>query len=117
MPHHPFIIFKTKNNMSIFDNIFGTKEKTDFKELVKEGALIIDVRSPAEYRTGHVQGSINIALEQIGNTISSFKQQQKPLIMVCRSGTRSNIATSILKKAGLEVYNGGAWDDLAKKIA
>jgi rhodanese-related sulfurtransferase len=36
--------------------------------------------------------------------------------MVCRSGARSNIATGMLKKAGLEVYNGGAWDGLAKKI-
>jgi phage shock protein E len=103
--------------MSILGNLFGTKEKTDFKELVNKGALIIDVRSPAEFRTGNVPGSINIALEQIGTIIPSFKNQHKPLIMVCRSGTRSNIATSMLSKAGLEAYNGGAWNDLAKKIA
>lgn len=102
--------------MSFFDNLFASKEKINFKELVNKGALVIDVRSPAEFRSGHVKGSINIALEQIGFAIKSFQQAKKPLIMVCRSGTRSNMATGMLKKAGLEVYNGGAWDDLAKKI-
>jgi len=103
--------------MSFFDNLFTTKEKTDFKELVKKGALVIDVRSPVEYRSGHVPGSINIALEQIGSAIKSFQQEKKPLIMVCRSGARINMATVMLKKAGLEVYNGGAWDVLMKKIS
>jgi rhodanese-related sulfurtransferase len=103
--------------MGIFDNLFGTKEKIDFKELVQKGAIVIDVRSPAEYRSGHVPGSINIALEQIGAIIGSLKQKNKPLIMVCRSGTRSNMATGMLKKAGLEVYNGGAWDGLLHKIS
>jgi len=99
------------------ESLFGKKEKIDFKALMQQGALVIDVRSPAEYRSGHVPGSINIALEQIGATINSLKQRKSPLIMVCRSGTRSNIATGLLKNAGLEVYNGGAWDSLKHKIA
>jgi phage shock protein E len=103
--------------MSIIETLFGKKEKTDFKELVQKGAIVIDVRSPAEYRSGHVPGSINIALEQVGSTINSLKQRKSPLIMVCRSGTRSNMATIMLKNAGLEVYNGGAWEDLMHKIA
>jgi phage shock protein E len=103
--------------MSLFGNLFGTKEKTDFKELMQKGAVVIDVRSPAEFRTGHVPGSINIALEQVGSIINSLKQKNKPLIMVCRSGTRSNIATGMLRNAGLEVYNGGAWDSLKQKIS
>jgi rhodanese-related sulfurtransferase len=115
VPYHPVIKLKTKK-MSIFDTLFGTKEKTDFKELMKRDALVIDVRSADEYRSGHLPGSVNIALEQVGTLISSLKQKNKPLIMVCRSGARSNIATGMLKKAGLEVYNGGAWDGLAKKI-
>lgn len=102
--------------MSLLSNLFGSKEKINFKGLTQRGAMIIDVRSPAEYHSGHVPGSINIALEQIGSTISSLKLKNKPLIMVCRSGARSNTATSLLKKAGLEVYNGGAWNDLMHKI-
>ena len=103
--------------MSLLSNLFSTKEKTDFKELMQKGAVVIDVRSPAEFRSGHVPGSINIALEQIGPVINSLKQKHKPLIMVCRSGTRSNIATGMLRNSGLEVYNGGAWDSLKQKIS
>lgn len=102
--------------MNLLGNLFRPKEKIDFRELAQKGAMIIDVRSPAEYRNGHVPGSINIALEQIGSTINSLKLKNKPLIMVCRSGARSNTATALLKKAGLEVYNGGAWNDLMHKI-
>ena len=102
--------------MSLMETLFGKKEKIDFKELIKTGAIVVDVRSPVEYSNGHIPGSLNIALEQIGSTISSLKQKNKPLILVCRSGTRSNMASSMLKNAGLEVYNGGAWDDLMHKI-
>jgi rhodanese-related sulfurtransferase len=102
--------------MSLLGNLFGTREKTDFKELLQKGAIIIDVRTPAEFQTGHIPGSINIALEQIGATINSLRLKNKPLIMVCRSGVRSSTATALLKKAGLETYNGGGWNDLMRKI-
>ena len=105
-----------KDIMSLMQTLFGKKEKIDFKKIIKNSAMIVDVRSPLEYSSGHIPGSLNIALEQIGSAISSLKQKNKPLILVCRSGTRSNMATSMLKNAGLEVYNGGAWDDLMQKI-
>ena len=73
--------------MSLMEILFGKKEKIDFKEIVKNGAIILVVRSPVEYSSGHIPGSLNIALKQNGSTISSLKQKNKPLIMVCRSGT------------------------------
>jgi phage shock protein E len=103
--------------MSFLDSLFGKKEKTDYKELMQQGAIVIDVRSAAEFRSGHVPGSVNIALEQIGASVNNLKQKNKPLILVCRSGARSGMATGILKNAGLEAYNGGPWDNLAHKIA
>lgn len=103
--------------MSFLESLFGKKEKTDYKALMANGAIVIDVRSAAEYRSGHVPGSLNIPLEQIGSSVSQLKQKNKPLILVCRSGARSGMATGILKNAGLEAFNGGPWDDLAEKIA
>ena len=89
----------------------------NFKELVSKGAVIIDVRSPGEYKTGHVQGSKNYPLDNIRSKVADIKKMSKPVITVCRSGSRSGIAKGILKSAGIEVYNGGAWTSLKNKIA
>ena len=102
--------------MGIFNNLFAAKEKTDFKELVKQGALIIDVRTAGEYGSGHIPGSVNIDLEKVNSSVQSLKKMNKPMIAVCRSGNRSGVAVNILKAAGVEAYNGGAWDDLQQKI-
>lgn len=88
----------------------------DFKELVNNGAVIIDVRSPGEYKSGHIQGSKNFPLDTIRNKVNDLKKLNKPVITVCRSGARSGMAKGILKSAGIEVYNGGPWFSLQNKI-
>ena len=89
---------------------------TDFKALLAKGAVIIDVRTPAEYKAGHIPGSKNIPLDVIGSKAGELKKAGKPVITVCRSGNRSGIAKSKLGAAGVEVYNGGAWQSLITKI-
>lgn len=101
--------------MDFLKKMFGGNN-TDFKELVKDGALIIDVRSPQEYSSGHIQGSTNIPSEKIQNNINDLKKKGKPVITVCRSGP-SSIAQSVLSSAGIEAYNGGPWFSLEKKLA
>ena len=97
-------------------NLFGL-EKTDYAQLVKDGAIIIDVRSKGEFAGGHIRGSINISLDKIGSNISQLKKKNKPIITCCASGMRSASAKSILKSNGItEVYNGGAWSSLQYKI-
>jgi rhodanese-related sulfurtransferase len=88
----------------------------DFKELVNNGAVIIDVRSPGEYKSGHIKGSKNFPLDTIRNKVNDLKKLNKPVITVCRSGARSGMAKGILKSAGIEVYNGGPWFSLQNKI-
>ena len=100
--------------INLIKNFF--KPSADFAKLVKEGALIIDVRTAAEYGAGHIEGSGNIPLDKLKGEIRLLKQADKPIITVCRSGSRSGMAKSILKSAGLEVYNGGTWTNLKKKI-
>jgi phage shock protein E len=94
--------------------IFG--KRTDYKKLVESGAIIIDVRTPEEYKAGHIKSSINIPLDKISGTIAELKKKNKPIITCCRSGARSGMAKSTLSVAGLEVYNGGAWNSLIQKI-
>ena len=89
----------------------------NYKELVSNGAIIVDVRSTGEYKSGHIPGSRNLPLDGIRGKIQDLKKTNKPVITVCRSGARSSMAKSILKSAGIEVYNGGAWNSLMNKIA
>lgn len=89
----------------------------NFKDLVSKGAIIVDVRSPGEFKSGHIPGSKNFPLDNIKGKVNELRKINKPLITVCRSGTRSGIARGILKSAGLEVYNGGPWNNLKNKIA
>ena len=101
--------------MGIMSLFFGNN-KADLKGLVGHGALIVDVRSPEEFASGHIDESINIPLDKINTKASFLKKCGKPVITCCRSGTRSGLAEGILKMAGVQVYNGGAWDKLRQKI-
>ena len=89
---------------------------TDYKALVQAGAIIIDVRSPQEYDGGHIKGSKNIPVNNVQREISNIKKWNKPVITVCQSGARSGMAKSVLKAAGIEVYNGGSWFGLQSKL-
>ena len=88
----------------------------DFKELMKNGATILDVRTKAEFQGGHIHGSINVPLNNLSNHYSKLNKI-KPIITCCASGVRSAQAKSILKANGFtEIYNGGGWSSLQNKI-
>jgi phage shock protein E len=96
--------------------LFGLGPKVDFAELVKQGAVILDVRSPGEYKQGHIKGSINAPLNDLLRHISKLKKEAV-VITCCASGMRSVSAKSVLKSNGFtEVYNGGGWSSLQNKI-
>lgn len=101
--------------LSLLKKIFGGTS-VNYKELVNQGAVIVDVRTKSEYNTGHIQGSKNMPLDSIRTKINELKKLNKPVITVCRSGARSGMAKGILKSAGLEVYNGGPWNSLRNKL-
>jgi phage shock protein E len=97
-------------------NLLGFGSKVDYAELVKQGAIIVDVRSKAEYTSGHIKGSINISLDTLSNNISKLKKD-KPIITCCASGMRSASAKNILLSNGFtDVHNGGGWMSLQNKI-
>jgi len=65
--------------------------------------LIIDVRSPGEYRAGHVPGAINIPHTSIGQELSQLDgYKDKPVVLYCKSGRRAGIAGEILAGAGFK---------------
>lgn len=82
----------------------------------KENTVIIDVRTVEEYESGHVNHSVNIPLQVLPDSIENLKKYDN-IIVVCRSGNRSLKAKALLEENGLKnIYNGGGWEDLKKRI-
>lgn len=68
------------------------------------GALLLDVREPDEYASGHIPGSLNYPLSTLQ---SSLPEKGHPLFVYCHSGARSARAASWLKARGYDVENIG----------
>jgi phage shock protein E len=97
--------------------ILGIGPTIDYATLIKQGAIIVDVRTKSEYSTGHIKGSENISVDQLRNNLHRLPDKQKTIITCCASGMRSASAKSMLKSNGyVNVYNGGSWLELQNKI-
>ncbi|WP_395049944.1 rhodanese-like domain-containing protein [Flavobacterium sp.] len=97
--------------------LFGLGPGVNYAELVKNGAIILDVRSKAEFAGGHIKGSVNISVDTLRNNLTKLKDKNKPIITCCASGMRSASAKGILTTNGFtQVYNGGGWYSLQSKI-
>ena len=94
--------------MGLLSAIFGNKTKK-IKDFQARGAIILDVRSKAEYAQGAIPGSKHIPLQEIGSKMNQLKKWNAPIITCCASGMRSVSATAIIKAQGVEVMNGGSW--------
>ena len=81
--------------------------KEELNSYIKQGATIIDVRSPQEYREGHVDGAISIPDYQMKREIKKNIPNKEQLIVVyCSTGHRSQKAQQILENMGYtNVYN------------
>ena len=89
----------------------------DYAQLVNDGAIIVDVRTSAEFSTGHIKGSINIPVNSLSKNLAKLKAKNKPIITCCASGMRSASAKSILQSNSFSnVYNGGSWHSLNSKL-
>ncbi|MDZ4808114.1 MAG: rhodanese-like domain-containing protein [Bacteroidota bacterium] len=87
------------------------------KNALRNGAIIIDVRTGTEYDRGHVPDAFNIPVDRIRASADRLKATNKPVIVCCNSGDRSSTAIQHLKAKGVKkVYNGGDWENLLKII-
>ncbi|SKB95655.1 Rhodanese-like domain-containing protein [Salegentibacter salinarum] len=97
--------------------MLGFSPVPDYNQLLKEGGIIVDVRSKAEYAGGHIKGSKNIPLPNLNSNPGIPKNKNKSIITCCASGMRSASARSLLKSQGYNnVHNGGSWSSLNNKI-
>ena len=89
----------------------GMEEKDigleEVMQLQNEGAIVIDVRSPQEFREGHIDGAISIPEYDIKKEIEKIVlDKNKNIVVYCSSGGRSKKAQKVLNKLGYQnVYN------------
>ena len=102
--------------MDSLKQFLGIAPDIDFKELIKQNATIVDVRTKEEYRQGHIKQSVNIPLNNLNSEHGSISKD-RPVITCCASGMRSAQAKIILQNKGFtRVFNGGGWLTLYKKL-
>lgn len=98
--------------MGFFSALFGKTDNSQLTEVIKDGAFLVDVRTPAEFSAGSVKGAVNIPLDRVPSQLSKFKNK-KSIVVFCRSGSRSGQAKSILEQNGFQnVINGGTWQNI-----
>ena len=102
--------------MGLLNSLGWGRKPENINEFIAKGAIIIDVRTNEEFASGNIKGSKNIPLQSIGNAINEIKKLNQPVIVCCRSGMRSAQAASLLKAQGVEVMNGGGWEQLARQL-
>ncbi|WP_396186366.1 rhodanese-like domain-containing protein [Flavobacterium sp.] len=103
--------------INILKKLFGFGPSVNYAELVKNGAIILDVRSKGEFSGGHIKGSVNISVDTLRNNLVKLKDKNKTIITCCASGMRSATAKGILQSNGyVNVYNGGGWNSLQNKL-
>lgn len=85
-------------------------------ELIKRGAVVVDVRGPEEFASGAAPGSVNIPLPSLERRHRELAAD-KPVVVCCASGARSALAAAALRRLGFqEVVNVGSWTNAARAL-
>src|SRR2546423_4652488 len=87
------------------------------RQALRNGAVIIDVRTALEFDEGKVRGSINIPVDRISANVERIRDMRKPIIICSDGDVRADQSATILKANGIkEVYNAGSWMRLLKMV-
>lgn len=90
--------------------LFGLLHRRDINQGVKEwrethGAVLLDVRTKVEYADGHIEGSVNIPLDELETIGRVVPDKGTPIFVHCLSGARSASAAAYLEKEGYSRVN------------
>jgi len=96
--------------------LFGIGPGVNYAQLVREGAVVLDVRSPEEFNKAHITGALNIPIETLRHNLNKLSKQT-PIIACCTDGSRSWYAKNFLDANGYRtVYDAGSWVKLQRKL-
>lgn len=87
----------------------GDVSAAEARRLITGGAKLVDVRSPGEFASGHIDGAVNIPVQELDQRMAEIGPKDTTVILYCQSGARSALAARRLKDAGYaSVHNLGA---------
>lgn len=90
----------------LYNRLFCRLDKTDFTQeeateiYERTNALLIDVRTPEEYRENHIEGAVNIPVYEIDNIKNEIIDPNKVILVYCKTEKRSKIVKQILIQNG-----------------
>lgn len=103
--------------MSILSKILGGWGNGSIRQALREGGVVIDLRTANEFDQGHIPRSLNIPVDRIRVNTRRIRELNRPIILCCANGIHCWEAATILREAGIErVYNGGSWESVLKMI-
>jgi phage shock protein E len=92
----------------------GKMSSSVVKQKLEQGARIVDVRTPEEFRDGAYPGAVNIPLQELARRLGELSREV-PVVLYCASGARSGLAARAMKQAGFaDVVNAGGLDDMPR---
>jgi phage shock protein E len=102
----------------IFLRRSGQIPAEDAEAYLKNGALVVDVRTPPEYYGGHIPGAINLPLDEIETTLPRrLSNKSQPILLHCQAGTRSAVAKRKLTALGYtQVFNLGSYTRASRLV-
>lgn len=103
--------------MGLFGMFTQKDSDKNIKDYIRKGAIVLDVRTDEEWNEEHLEGAKHVVLNSIPEAIDELKSLNKPFIAVCKSGGRSEQATQFLSSQGIDIINGGPWQNVAQLIS
>jgi rhodanese-related sulfurtransferase len=96
----------------------GLTPPPDYAEMLRKGAVIVDVRTKNEFAGGHIRGSLNLPLQSLSEQKTKHLPNKNQIIITCcASGMRSASAKKMLQASGYtQVYNAGSWSKLQQYL-
>lgn len=102
--------------VSKLKSLFSKTNRIEIQGLLKSGAIILDVRTKAEFSRGHAAGSVNIPLHELEGSIGEL-DREATLLLCCATGIRSRQALQMLNQLGFKnVHDGGGWQTIQQNM-
>ncbi len=92
-------------------------QRDRISQYLEKGALILDVRTDKEWLSGHIEGSQHIEFSTIASHALELKKLKRPIIAVCAGGVRSAEVVQYLEFIGIDIINGGSWQNVAELVS
>jgi rhodanese-related sulfurtransferase len=104
------LVFATLGAASACSNKGAQSRGEEARRWVAQGAVLLDVRTPQEYASGHLPGAINIPVQVLASRMGEIPKGSK-VVVYCHSGVRARQAASMLSSKGYEVFDLGSFRD------